>query len=116
MRYFILGAAAIAAATLAPPVTAPARAEVTYPWCGKDRYGWGGCTFSTLEQCRAFIAAASPTRVTRQAPTISCRSVRAVDNTNRRAAADHHVFVPVVRRAGSLNEPIAPDPRGLQHA
>jgi hypothetical protein len=59
MRYLLLGAAAIAAVTLAPPVTTPASAEVTYPWCGKDRYGWGGCTFSTLEQCRAFIAGAN---------------------------------------------------------
>ena len=58
MRHLIFGAVAIAAAALALPAT-PARAETDYPWCGYDRYGWGGCSFATLEQCRAFISGAN---------------------------------------------------------
>jgi hypothetical protein len=56
MRQLIFGAAALAAAMLAAPVTTPARAEIEYPYCGYGRSGDGGCTLSTLEQCRAFIA------------------------------------------------------------
>lgn len=54
MRAQILGAAAFAVAILAP-LASPARAEIEYPYCGYARQGAGGCTFSTLEQCRAFI-------------------------------------------------------------
>lgn len=56
MRHLILGAVALAAAALAPLATTPAHADIGYPYCGYDRYGWGGCSFATLEQCRAFIA------------------------------------------------------------
>src|SRR5262245_54258389 len=58
MRHLIF-AVAIAAAALVFPVATPAQAETTYPWCGYDRYGWGGCSFATLEQCRAFISGAN---------------------------------------------------------
>jgi hypothetical protein len=59
MRHLIFGAVAIAAAALVLPASTPAQAETTYPWCGYDRYGWGGCSFATLEQCRAFISGAN---------------------------------------------------------
>jgi hypothetical protein len=56
MRNLILGTAALALAGLAPLVAATsARAEIEYPFCGFGREGSGGCTFSTLEQCRAFV-------------------------------------------------------------
>jgi hypothetical protein len=51
----------ILAATLIMPfaLTAPAGAEIYYPWCAQ--YGAGGdggrnCGFSTLEQCQATVS------------------------------------------------------------
>jgi maltoporin len=56
MRHLSFSAAAIAVAMLASLAPAPARAEIEYPYCGYARLGAGGCTFSTLAQCQAFIA------------------------------------------------------------
>lgn len=55
MRQLIFGAAAIAVAILVSFAATPARAEIEYPFCGYGRYGDGGCMYSTLDQCRAFI-------------------------------------------------------------
>jgi hypothetical protein len=57
MRKLILGTAALALAGLAPLAAAtPVRADIEYPYCGYAREGAGGCTFSTLDQCRAFVS------------------------------------------------------------
>ena len=62
MRTFILGAAAFALAGIVSPlVTAtPARAQ-EYPYCASGTWGSGGCSYATLEQCRAFINGAGGT-------------------------------------------------------
>ncbi len=57
MRNLILGTAALALAGLAPlAATTQARADIEYPYCGYGREGAGGCTFATLDQCRAFVS------------------------------------------------------------
>lgn len=59
MRTLILGAAAAVLAGLASlATTGPARADIEYPYCGYAREGAGGCTFSTYDQCRAFVSGA----------------------------------------------------------
>lgn len=55
MRKLILAAAAVAIVGL---TTTAARAEIEYPYCGYAREGAGGCTFSTIDQCRAFVSGA----------------------------------------------------------
>lgn len=55
MHRFILGTAALALAGLVQFAASPARAEIEYPYCGYAREGAGGCTFATIDQCRAFV-------------------------------------------------------------
>jgi hypothetical protein len=53
----IFAAAASVTATLA--MSAPARADVEYPWCGSIATQGGGghsCTFATIDQCRAYVS------------------------------------------------------------
>jgi hypothetical protein len=54
MRNLILGAASFALAAVAFPLTASA--EVEYPYCAKGRNVGGGCSYATIEQCRAFAS------------------------------------------------------------
>lgn len=57
MRNLILGAATLALAAIASPLAGTASAEgIEYPYCGYGRDIGGGCTYSTLEQCRAFVS------------------------------------------------------------
>ena len=56
MRNLIFGTVALALAALATNTSA--RADIEYPYCGYAREGAGGCTFSTLDQCRAFVSGA----------------------------------------------------------
>ena len=64
MRNFILGAAALILAGIASPLvtTTSARAQ-EYPYCASGTWGSGGCSYATLEQCRAFINGAGGTCV-----------------------------------------------------
>jgi hypothetical protein len=55
MRNFILGAATFVLAAAAFPLTASA--EIEYPYCASGR-GTGGCSFATLDQCRATVSGA----------------------------------------------------------
>ena len=58
MRHFILAASTLALAALAVPLaaTGPAQA-VEYPYCASGQWaGGGGCSYTTLEQCRAAIS------------------------------------------------------------
>jgi hypothetical protein len=54
----IAAAAAFSIGLLLAAMPAPARAEVEYPWCGYVTVFQGqmqSCSFSNLEQCRAFV-------------------------------------------------------------
>jgi hypothetical protein len=53
MRNLVIAAATLALATLASPLVGTASAEIEYPYCGYGR-DVGSCSFSTLEQCRAY--------------------------------------------------------------
>lgn len=58
MRRFILAASAVALAVAAVPLATggPARA-VEYPYCAEGAWaGGGGCSYTTLEQCRAALS------------------------------------------------------------
>jgi Protein of unknown function (DUF3551) len=58
MRPFILAASMLALAAIAVPLaaTGPAQA-VEYPYCASGQWaGGGGCSYTTLEQCRASIS------------------------------------------------------------
>jgi hypothetical protein len=58
MRPFILAALMLALAAIAVPLaaTGPAQA-VEYPYCASGQWaGGGGCSYTTLEQCRASIS------------------------------------------------------------
>jgi hypothetical protein len=50
----------IAAAALVGAAATPVHAQSEYPWCGhlSIQGGLQSCTFSTLEQCRAYISGA----------------------------------------------------------
>ena len=57
MRTLVLATATLTLAGLGPLIaTTEARAEIEYPYCGYAREGAGGCMFSTLDQCRAFVS------------------------------------------------------------
>jgi hypothetical protein len=59
MRSLILAAAALALGGLAPLATSTqARAEIEYAWCGYARDIGQTCSFSTRDQCRAWLAGA----------------------------------------------------------
>jgi hypothetical protein len=55
MRNLILGAATLVLAATALPLTASA--EIEYPYCASGR-GTGGCSYATLDQCRATVSGA----------------------------------------------------------
>ncbi len=55
MRNFLLGAMTLALATLASPRINTASAETEYPYCWTGARGSGGCSYATLEQCRAAV-------------------------------------------------------------
>ena len=58
MRHFILAASMLALAAIAVTLaaTGPAQA-VEYPYCASGQWaGGGGCSYTTLEQCRAAIS------------------------------------------------------------
>ena len=66
MRHFILAVSMLALAAIAVPLaaTGPAQA-VEYPWCASGQWaGGGGCSFTTLEQCRASISGVGGSCVT----------------------------------------------------
>ncbi len=64
MRNFALGAAVLALAGIASPlVTTTAAHAQEYPYCASGTWGSGGCSYATLEQCRAFIGGAGGTCV-----------------------------------------------------
>jgi hypothetical protein len=55
MRNLVLGAATLALAAITSAHSASA--DIEYPYCAKTRGGGGdGCTYSTVEQCRAFVS------------------------------------------------------------
>jgi hypothetical protein len=56
MRHLIIAAAALTLAGFALPFAGTASAEIEYPYCarGNDGGGGGGCSYATIEQCRAF--------------------------------------------------------------
>jgi hypothetical protein len=58
MRHFILAASMLALAAIAVPLTATGPAQaVEYPYCAYGQWsGGGGCSYTTLEQCRASIS------------------------------------------------------------
>lgn len=56
MRTFALSSTALAFTALL--AATPVRAEIEYPYCGYSRECAGGCTFTTLEQCREFVSGA----------------------------------------------------------
>jgi hypothetical protein len=58
MRYFIVTASMLALAALAIPLTVAGPAQaVEYPYCAAGMWaGGGGCSYTTLEQCRAAIS------------------------------------------------------------
>ena len=59
MRSFILGAAALALAGLAPLATSTqAQAAVEFAWCGYARDIGQTCSFATQDQCRAWLPGA----------------------------------------------------------
>jgi hypothetical protein len=54
MRNLLLGAMTLAFATFAQPLLQPASAETEYPYCATGAWaGGGGCSYTTLAQCRA---------------------------------------------------------------
>jgi hypothetical protein len=56
MRKTILGSITLALVSLASPLTSPASA-IEYPWCAMATATCAeACDFSTLAQCRAFLA------------------------------------------------------------
>jgi hypothetical protein len=58
MRHLILAASMLVLAAIAASLAAmgPARA-VEYPYCASGQWaGGGGCSYTTLEQCRASIS------------------------------------------------------------
>jgi hypothetical protein len=58
MRHFISASSMLALAAIAVPIaaTGPAQA-VEYPYCASGQWaGGGGCSYATLEQCRASIS------------------------------------------------------------
>jgi hypothetical protein len=66
MRHFILTASMLALAAIATPLatTGPAEA-VEYPYCASGQWaGGGGCSYSTLDQCRASISGVGGSCVT----------------------------------------------------
>ena len=58
MRYSTFAAAAFAVAAVALPLAAAGPAlAVEYPYCASGAWaGGGGCSYATLEQCRAAIS------------------------------------------------------------
>jgi hypothetical protein len=58
MRHFILAASMLTLAAIAVPLTATGPAQaVEYPYCASGAWGGGGgCSYSTLDQCRASIS------------------------------------------------------------
>ena len=66
MRHFILAASmlVLAATGISLAATGPAEA-VEYPYCAYGQWsGGGGCSYSTLEQCRASISGVGGSCVT----------------------------------------------------
>jgi len=58
MRHFVLAASTLglAAITVQLTATGPARAQ-EYPYCASGQWaGGGGCSYTTLDQCRASIS------------------------------------------------------------
>jgi Protein of unknown function (DUF3551) len=55
-NYLIIAATAAVAATVI--TTAPVRADVEYAWCGFLSISGGSqsCTFTTIDQCRAYVS------------------------------------------------------------
>ena len=56
MRHLIIAAAAITFAGFALPFAGPASAEIEYPYCAQGRDVGGGCSYATIDQCRAFAS------------------------------------------------------------
>jgi len=55
MRNLVLGAATLALAAITSAHSA--WADIEYPYCAKTRGGGAdGCTYATIEQCRAFVS------------------------------------------------------------
>ncbi len=54
MRHLIIAAAALTLAGFALPFAGPASAEIEYPYCARGNDVGGGCSYATIEQCRAF--------------------------------------------------------------
>ena len=59
MRDAIVRITALAlAGTVTLPVTTSRAQAQEYPYCASGTWGAGGCTYATLDQCRAFISGA----------------------------------------------------------
>jgi Protein of unknown function (DUF3551) len=57
MRPFVLAASTLALAVIAVPLAANPAQAVEYPYCASGQWaGGGGCSYATLEQCRASIS------------------------------------------------------------
>jgi len=84
MRPFILAASMLALAAIAFPLaaTGPALADIEYPYCASGQWaGGGGCSYTTLEQCRASISGVGGSCVSNPrytpAPNVATRALRA---------------------------------------
>jgi hypothetical protein len=74
MRSFVLGAATFALAVIAFPFAAGSAQAREYPYCASGVRGAGGCTYATLEQCRAFIAGTGGSCVSNPRYTVNERA------------------------------------------
>lgn len=80
MRRFALSAATLTLVAIAPLAATRSAQAVEYPWCATGAWaGNGGCSYTTLEQCRASIEGVGGmcVRNPRYAPDASARTSRA---------------------------------------